>query len=179
MIIKTTISEEENRIFLEALNKSDHGSRSSFLRNIVNEYLTHKNRNRIEKAIKPQNKEDLKEESFPVRINKFLKEEADKRAKSYGLKIAQWIRNLIQFNLTKQPILLKNEVALLRRSIGELVAIGRNLNQIARKLNQDIGASATDLIRKKQIDDLLEVISLNKSEINNLVKNSNSVWEID
>jgi hypothetical protein len=85
----------------------------------------------LEKGIEPKNENDLKQVNFPIRINNFLAVDSlilihalnflmlrqiacllhlklsNKRAEIYGIKRAQWIRNLIQANLTKEPVLLE------------------------------------------------------------------------
>lgn len=178
MIIKATISEEEGEQFAEALRDSEHGSRSSYLRQIINEHLAKVNNRELVKGIEPKDVNDLKQENFPIRINKFLKDEADKRAETYGIKRAQWIRNLIQANLTKKPVLLEKSINELRTANRELAAIGRNINQLTKVLNRSIELDFSDQVSHQHLIELKTEIEKNRAAINHLVKVSNGVWEI-
>jgi metal-responsive CopG/Arc/MetJ family transcriptional regulator len=178
MIIKATISEEEGEQFAEALRDSEHGSRSSYLRQIINEHLAKVNNRELVKGIEPKDVNDLKQENFPIRINKFLKDEADKRAETYGIKRAQWIRNLIQANLTKKPVLLEKSINEIRTANRELAAIGRNINQLTKVLNRSIELDFSDQVSHQHLIELKTEIEKNRAAINHLVKVSNGVWEI-
>lgn len=182
MIIQATISEEESKQFIDAFNSSDHSSRSSFLRQIVNNYFfnTKNNKSKNNKSKnKIYNEDYLKEENFPVRINKYLKEKADRRAGQYGLKRAQWIRNLIQANLTKEPVLLKKPINELRTANRELAAIGRNINQLTKILNRSKELDFKDEVNQQHLIDIINVIKNNRDHIDRLVRASNGVWEIE
>jgi predicted HicB family RNase H-like nuclease len=179
MIIKATISDEEDNQFVEALKNSEHGSRSSYLRQIINEHLTNTKNKALEKGIEPKNENDLKQVNFPIRINNFLKDEANKRAEIYGIKRAQWIRNLIQANLTKEPVLLDASINELRTANRELSAIGRNINQLTKALNRSIELDFNDQVSHQHLIELKTEIEKNRSAINKLVKVSNGVWEIE
>lgn len=179
MIIKTTISEEEGKQFDESLSDSEHGSRSSFLRHIINGYLTNAENKNLEQGVEPKNEKDIKQVNFPIRVNRFLDDEADKRAKIYGIKRAQWIRNLIQANLTKKPVLLETSINELRTANRELAAIGRNINQLTKVLNRSIELDFSDQVSHKHLVELKAEIEKNRAHINQLVKVSNGVWEIE
>jgi uncharacterized membrane protein YheB (UPF0754 family) len=179
MIIKATISDEEGKQFVEALKNSEHGSRSSYLRQIINKNLTNTKNKALEKGIEPKNENDLKQVNFPIRINKFLKDGADKRAETYGIKRAQWIRNLIQANLTKKPVLLDASINELRTANRELAAIGRNINQLTKVLNRSIELDFSDQISHQHLIELKTEIEKNRARINQLVKVSHGVWEIE
>jgi metal-responsive CopG/Arc/MetJ family transcriptional regulator len=176
MIIKATISDEENRKFAKALSNSKHRSKSSFLRFILNQYLENHVDQKLPNEFIPANKDDLVEERFTIRIYKFLKDGADKRAKSYGIKRSQWIRNLIQANLTKKPVLLEASINELRTANRELAAIGRNINQQTKILNRSIELDFRDQVSHQHLIELKAEIEKNRVVINQLVKVSNGVW---
>ena len=178
MIIKSIISEEEGKQFDESLSESGHGSRSSYLRHIIKEYLTNAKNKELEQGVEPKDENDLKQVNFPIRINKFLKDEADKRAETYGIKRAQWIRNLIQANLTKKPVLLESSINELRTANRELAAIGRNINQLTKALNRSIELDFSDQVSHQHLIELKTEIKKNRAAINQLVKVSNGVWDI-
>ena len=58
------------------------------------------------------------------------------RAAARGMARATYISVLVRAHLRSLPPLPKDELAALKRSVAELGAIGRNLNQIARTGNQ-------------------------------------------
>ncbi len=59
----------------------------------------------------------------------------DARAESRGMRPATYVSVLIRSHLRKLTPLPKDEFLALKRSIGELASIGRNINQIARAVN--------------------------------------------
>jgi hypothetical protein len=58
------------------------------------------------------------------------------RASARGMRPATYISVLTRCHLRQLPPLPKEELLTLKHSIGELAAIGRNLNQIARAANE-------------------------------------------
>jgi hypothetical protein len=114
----------------------------------------------LEKGIEPKNENDLKQVNFPIRINNFLKDEANKRAEIYGIKRAQWIRNLIQANLTKEPVLLDASINELRTANRELAAIGRNINQLTKALNRSIELDFNDQVSHQHLIELKTEIEM-------------------
>lgn len=63
-----------------------------------------------------------------------------------GKSDAQWIVALVQIHMGLQPQLSTDEVAVLARSNLSLLAIGRNLNQLARMLNTGSAVGANELV---------------------------------
>lgn len=59
----------------------------------------------------------------------------DARAEARGMRPATYVAVLTRSHLRRLAPLPKDEMQALRRSIGELAAIGRNLNQIAKAAN--------------------------------------------
>lgn len=60
----------------------------------------------------------------------------DARAEARGMRPATYASVLIRAHLRRLAPLAKDELLALKRSIGELSAIGRNINQIARAANE-------------------------------------------
>lgn len=58
------------------------------------------------------------------------------RAEARGMKAATYVSVLTRCHLRRLTPLAKDELLALRRSIGELAALGRNINQIARVANE-------------------------------------------
>jgi predicted DNA binding CopG/RHH family protein len=70
------------------------------------------------------------------------------RAAARGMPGATYISVLVRAHLRSLPPMPKDELAALKRSVAELGAIGRNLNQLARAANQSsrvVGPSHDDL----------------------------------
>ena len=84
---------------------------------------------------------DVEKESRGARVYVRLTEDARvllmKRALERGMPSATYLAGLTESHLRGVAPVPKDELLALKRSIAELKAIGRHLNQIARVLNQD------------------------------------------
>lgn len=67
-----------------------------------------------------------------------------------GVKPAQALRRQVRIAIRNGPDFCKNEVLLLRQANRQLLAIGRNLNQVVRKINQDGGVVSQRLLTDLQ-----------------------------
>ena len=72
-----------------------------------------------------------------VRLEEGVRVQLMKRALERGMPSATYLAGLAKSHLCGVAPLPKEELLALKRSIAELKAIGRHLNQIARALNQD------------------------------------------
>jgi len=96
------------------------------------------------------------------------------RAEARGMPAATYIAALVRAHLRALAPLPSEEVATLKRSIAELSAIGRNLNQIARAAHQ------TGRITGPNRDDLrsmLKVCEAMRGHIKELVRANRATWE--
>jgi hypothetical protein len=112
-----------------------------------------------------------------VRMPRFLAEAASARAKSKGMALARWIAALVQSNLTHQPVMTDNELTVLLAGNRELAAVGRNLNQIARALNEAF--HETERVKLETLAELREVITQHRAAVRALVRASQNAWETD
>jgi hypothetical protein len=71
----------------------------------------------------------------------------DARAEARGMRPATYVSVLIRSHLRNLTPLPKDEFLTLKRSIGELASIGRNINEIARAVNE--GGRAPDSAREE------------------------------
>lgn len=71
----------------------------------------------------------------------------DARAEARGMRPATYVSVLTRSHLRSLTPLPKEEFLALRRSIGELASIGRNINQIARAVNE--GGKAPGSVREE------------------------------
>ena len=72
-----------------------------------------------------------------VRLEEAVRVQLMKRALERGMPSATYLAGIAKYHLCGAAPLPKEELLALKRSIAELKAIGRHLNQIARALNQD------------------------------------------
>jgi hypothetical protein len=96
------------------------------------------------------------------------------RAEARGMPAATYIAALVRAHLRALAPLPCEEVAALKRSIAELSAIGRNLNQMARAAHQ------TGRVTGPTRDDLrsmLKVCEAMRGHIKDLVRANKATWE--
>lgn len=112
-----------------------------------------------------------------VRMPCFLMQATKARAKLKGMAPSRFVTALVQSNLTGKPVMTDDELAVLLSSNRELAAIGRNINQIARSLNEAF--HETERVRLDKLAELHRVLIENRSVIRALVRASQNVWEAD
>jgi hypothetical protein len=83
----------------------------------------------------------------------------------------------VQTNLTGKPVMTDKELAVLQASNRELAAIGRNINQIAKALNEAF--HETERVRVDTLAALSQSITENRSAIRSLVRASQQAWEAE
>ena len=88
-----------------------------------------------------------------------------------------WVKALIYATLDQEAIVSDKEIMALDRSIRELMAIGRNLNQITRMLNIDFRDS--NKVTKELIEGLIEQIDLHTDKVAELIQRSVSRYEME
>lgn len=112
-----------------------------------------------------------------VRMPRFLMESTKRRAKSKGMAPSRFVTALVQSNLTGQPVMADDELAVLLASNRELAAIGRNINQIARSLNEAF--HETERVRLDKLAELHRALVENRTAIRSLVRASQNAWEAE
>jgi len=129
-----------------------------------------------EELVKPD-VESAKTNRITIRMPRFLLESAKERAKGKGMVISRWLTALVQANLTGKPVMTDQELAVLQASNRELAAIGRNINQIAKALNEAF--HETERVRLDTLVALSQSISENRAAIRSLVRASQQAWEAE
>ena len=90
------------------------------------------------------------------------------------ISVQRWITNLLRSNLTNNPQFNSKETEVIWESCYQLKAIGRNINQIAKQLNEgksrDVGL--------KKLEYLSELINSHTEQMNNLVTANLNRWVI-
>jgi Bacterial mobilisation protein (MobC) len=95
------------------------------------------------------------------------------RAAARGMASATYLSVLLRSHLRALTPLPKDELGALKRAVGELGAIGRNLNQIARATNQ--GARVTGLGRD-EFKDILKVCEALRDHTKDVIKVNTASW---
>lgn len=96
------------------------------------------------------------------------------RGMSRGMAPATYVSVLVRSHLRALPPLPRNELLALKRSVAELGAIGRNLNQIARAANQSGRASGPS---REDLRAVLKVCEALRDHTKALIKTNTVSWE--
>ncbi|MDR0933752.1 MAG: MobC family plasmid mobilization relaxosome protein [Burkholderiaceae bacterium] len=110
-----------------------------------------------------------------IRLPRFLLLKAKARAGQKGMSTNRWIAALIQSNMLNIPVMTETEVAILRESNYQLMAIGRNINQITRALNTGEPDKDTPAILLR----LKQHLSRTETHISELVSASRNSWRVN
>lgn len=168
----TTLVDTRLKAEFKGRAKAIEKSESDLLRMIVIDALGRAGKTA---AVIAPNAEDAKADRMTVRMAAFLLKAVRKRAKAKNMSASRWVASLVQSNLMRDPVMSDAEIVALRESNRELAAIGRNLNQIARALNDNF--NETDRLKLQLLDVLLESIKDNRGTIRALVRTSLKVWK--
>lgn len=172
-VIKATVDTEVKTRF-RLMAKAHKKTQEEFLRQVL-EAVVNQDEPEI-KVVEPVNGR-LESDRMRFAFPKFLLDAIDLRAKAQGMGRRRWIEALVQSNLTKNPVMNYSEVALLRANLRELGAIGRNINQIAKALNEAF--HETERVRLDRLDELLKGIIENRKIIRALIRSSQDAWEAE
>jgi len=121
--------------------------------------------------------ENADTERMTVRMPGFLMDAAKNRAKGKGMAPSRWVTALVQSHLTGQPVMTDAELAGLQASSRELAAIGRNINQIAKAINEAF--HETERVRLDKLAELSRATIDNRAAIRALVRASRNAWTVD
>lgn len=121
--------------------------------------------------------EELSLERKTVWMPAFLMRAATERATAKGMSFSRWISSLVLSNLTRYPVLTETELLAIEASTRELAAIGRNINQLARSLNE--AYFETERIRLDRLTELSRSIAKTRAAISALVRASRNSWRTD
>lgn len=108
-----------------------------------------------------------------VRINEDELEQFKRAAARLGVKPSRLHRKLIREASGCGPDLLKDEMEPVRNAARQLGAIGRNLNQITRKVNSGELAVGFDV---KLITELVEYVHAATDSVREVVRRSGDRW---
>ena len=95
------------------------------------------------------------------------------RATARGMASATYVSVLVRSHLRNLAPLPKEELLALRHSITELKAVGRNLNQMAKALNQDVRATVPG---RHEVNAMLKVAEGLRDHFKALLKANEKSW---
>ena len=95
------------------------------------------------------------------------------RATARGMASATYVSVLVRSHLRNLAPLPKEELLALRHSIAELKAVGRNLNQMAKALNQDVRAIVPG---RQEVNAMLKVAEGLRDHFKALLKANEKSW---
>jgi Bacterial mobilisation protein (MobC) len=98
----------------------------------------------------------------------------DARAEARGMRPATYVSVLIRSHLRRLAPLPKDEFLVLKRSIGELASIGRNINQIAKAVNE--GGRAPGSVRE-EFRAMLKICEALRDNTKALLKANEISWQ--
>lgn len=122
---------------------------------------------------------DTEIKRFTLRLPKFLVDAAKLKAKSKGMTTTRWIESLIKMSVLKKTTLTEEELIFIRENKRQLLAIGNNINQIAKHLNiqaMDNKKINSDILKLELLQELQALINKNIETINSHIKASENTW---
>ena len=111
-----------------------------------------------------------------VRLEESVRVQLMKRALERGMPSATYLAGLAKAHLCGVAPLPKEELLALKRSIAELRAIGRHLNQITRALNQDGRAAGPG---RQEVQAMLKVATGLRDHFKALLEANSRSWSTD
>jgi Bacterial mobilisation protein (MobC) len=128
-------------------------------------------------AVKPQVTQTVEPVSFGGKISVRLRNDdlvlLRERAKARAMPTSTYVSLLIRSHLRSVTPLPTAELDLLKRSVAEISAIGRNLNQIARAVNQGEGPNGAS---KADLQALLRALNGMRVHIKSLINSNIESW---
>jgi predicted HicB family RNase H-like nuclease len=182
-VVKARLNPELHRRF-ETLRLSQNLSASELLQRAVENELQASNQaaqprsSTHEPLAKPPAGSDALEITrLTVRLPAYVREAAAGRAQAKGWRVTPWVAALVQSHIAATPVLTDAELQAVEAAIRELGAIGRNINQIARALNE--AHFQTERVRLDRLAELSEKIDSTREAIRSLVRASRNAWGVE
>jgi predicted DNA-binding protein len=97
------------------------------------------------------------------------------RARARGMPSATYVSVLVRAHLRNLPPLPKDELVALKRSVAELGAIGRNLNQLARAANSGDRVTGPG---REDLRAMLKVCEALRDHVKGLIKANVNSWDL-
>ena len=169
-ILRTRVPEATHKL-VEAIARQQQLTESAWLRRLIETTL--QSSGAVPQCIARKD-EEPRQARLMIRLLSNDRALLSARADARGIPAATYVSVVIRSHLRGVIPLLKQERVLLIQSIGELSAIGRNLNQIARHANQGgpvLGPSRANLLA------LLRACEALRNHVRQLVDANMRSWE--
>jgi len=132
-----------------------------------------------QEGVEPAAQRDERPDNAPkkraeVRLTPTEMDAVDARADREGCSRSMWLVNVVRGTLTKQPQMGMPEIDSLGESNYQLLAIGRNLNQIAKRMN----VGHPDTITVKYIEGLTAEIRTHVKKVSKVMGASIERWSL-
>ena len=146
----------------------------TLMRQIVEDDITAEARRRVfsQAADRP---DDAPKERVEVRLTATEHQAIVTKAEAEGCSIQRWIVNCVRAHLTHEPQFTMETTKALWESSYQLRAIGRNLNQIAKRLNEGLPGT----IKAEQIEKLSTFIYQHAEKVAEVQDASLSRWGVE
>jgi len=174
MPVLKTLVEPETKVRFRSMAKARGLSESELLRAVI--LAVTGEDDDIGQPIEPD-AERADTARMTVRMPRFLIEATGAQAKIKGMAPSRYVAALVQSNLLRQPVMTDAELVGLWASNRELAAIGRNINQIARSLNEVF--HETERVKLERLAELREAIARHEAAVRALVRASQKSWVAD
>ena len=112
---------------------------------------------------------------FEILMTKSEKAAVQERANLERCSQRRWIIDAIRAGLTREPQFGMKEIDALGESNYQLLAIGRNLNQVAKAMNE----GKRDSVTIKSIERLREIIDAHTDKVSGAIRASLERWNIE
>ena len=119
--------------------------------------------------------DDVEKQRFEILLTPSEKAALEKRARLERCSQRRWVIDAIRASLTKEPQLSMTEIDVLGESNYQLLAIGRNLNQIAKAMNE----GRRDSITMESIQQLFQIIDAHTESVSRALRASLERWNIE
>lgn len=172
-----------SRVYLRLTNEQLNGL-SEISKSEGYKYQTQFLRALIDEVISGQRRvtTDADHSSAPKKNRVYLRFTERQYKKIHSLAITQsfdnatkYVKSLVLGAITKSPILTEDEINILRESNRELAAIGRNLNQVAKKLN--IEFRDRESLTKQMIEELIDTVDEHRDRVSELIEKNLTRWK--
>jgi antitoxin component of RelBE/YafQ-DinJ toxin-antitoxin module len=162
----------ETKTVLQSIAAREQITESALVRQLL-ETLARTSATEMPTIDKPDSTE-LRAERMSIRLAPDDRVLLSDRARARGMPSATYVAVLVRSHLRRLTPLPVEELAALKRSIAELGAIGRNLNQIARALN---AGDRFDGPGRQYLEAMLKIAEALRDHIRALLKANETSWE--
>jgi uncharacterized protein (DUF1778 family) len=162
----------ETKALLQRIAEREHVTESALVRQLL-ETLVRTSATESQ-ASAESGKTELRADRLSIRLSPDDRHLLRERAAARAMPSATYVAVLVRSHLRKLTPLPTEELAALKRSIAELGAIGRNLNQIARALN---AGDRSDAPGREHSVLMLKIAVGLRDHVRALLKANETSWE--